>query len=134
MKTYPPRIQEFARRLYADGEGRSINEIREALKRRGYTPKRETILYWVDEEFKAAHLHRQRKYRPPGPARRKGWQLRLERMEELKRDAALSASATARVMKLDFGVDLSRHQVETILAGRCQPKTARRVLYPKAEA
>jgi hypothetical protein len=129
---YPPRILEFSRRLYADGEGHSISAIRMALAKRGYTPSHSTILCWVDDEYREERLRRQRRYRPPGPAHRRGWQWRLERMKELREEVNLSTASIARLMSHDFnGVKLTRHQVETILTGKVSTKTARRLLYPQ---
>lgn len=131
-ETYPPKITEFARRLYADGAGKSISDIRTALEKRGYTPKRDTIRYWVDDEYREEKLHRQRRYRPHGPPPKRGWRLRLDRMEELRHKVRLSYRDIARLMSHDYkDLDLSGCQVEHILKCDTKPRTIRRLLSPK---
>lgn len=129
-ETYPPKVTEFARRLYADGEGASINEIRETLAKRGYTPKRETIRYWVDDEYREEKLHRRRNFRPRGPAPKHGWRLRLERMKVLREKVRLSYRDIARLMSHDFeDLDLTGSQVEHILKGKT--RNIKSVLWPR---
>lgn len=129
---YPAKVTEFARRLYADGEGKSINEIRASLAQRGYAPSRDTIRYWVDEDYREEKLHRQRKYRPHGPARKKTWRLRLERMQELREKVGLSFTSIAALMSHDFeDLELTEHHVRSIFNGSVSNKTVRRLLYPK---
>lgn len=134
-QTYPPRITEFARRLYADGEGRTINEIRAALAKRGYHPGRDTVLYWVDEDFREALLmgqrHRRRRGGPHRPPRRKAWHRRWERMEEL-RNLGLCYRSIAALMSHDFeDLDLSADQVRYMLKGDVDARTMRRNLWPQ---
>jgi len=132
---YPAKVTEFARRLYADGEGKSIDEIRQALAKRGYSPGRSTIRYWVDEEFREEKLHRQRTYRPHGPAQKRAWRLRLERMQELREKVGLSFTSIAALMSHDFDdLELTEHQVRSIFNGTVSQKTVRRLLWPKGAA
>jgi hypothetical protein len=122
-------VVEFARRLTADG--RTVSEVNRALAKLGYTPKSDTVRYWVDEDYREEKLRRQRTYRPPGPARRKAWRLRLDRMRELREQVGLSYTSIAALMSHDFeDIELTEHQVRSIFNGTVSTKTVRRLLYP----
>jgi hypothetical protein len=130
---YPANIREFARRLYQSGW--SAYKIRQNLIARGYdpVPSQNTILCWVDDEYREIQRLNQRRFRPAGPKRARAWEARLDRMRQL-RDAGLSFSSIAIVMTLDFeNVDLSTEQVRYMLKGHAKTATIKRLLWPKGE-
>lgn len=117
--SYPVKVQEFARRLYEDG-GWRICEIRGALAKRGYFPSQSTVSRWCSPELAEADRIKKRQALYPHLKGRKvtlPWEVKLQRMHEL-RNAGLSFHAVAKVMKLDYGIELDRHQSEAILKGR----------------
>jgi hypothetical protein len=129
---YEANVREYARRLAAQN-GWTAYRIRRALIGRiDPLPSEATIRNWIDPDRYEEQLRRERKFRPSGVSAKRGWQLRLERMRELREGAELSASATARVMCLDYGLDLNRWQVEDLLNGRVKKhQTFRKHLYPQ---
>lgn len=130
-RMYPPKVTEYARRLYNDGEGRTVNEIRESLRKLGYEPKRDTVRYWVEPGYAEEKRRRARRFNPPGPAPRKAWRRRLERMEDL-RAAGLSYTNIARVISLDFHeLDLNTEQVRSVLKGNTRDQHIRALLWPE---
>lgn len=135
--SYPANVRTYARRLY-EQNGWGAHQIRKSLMVRGYNPAHTTVLGWIDDDYAQArreaskYAHRRRRGRPSGVKRLHPWDTRLARLRDLRGPVRLSASAAARVMAHDFGVHLSRHQVEAILSGEVKSKTVRRLLYPEA--
>lgn len=129
---YPANVVEFARRLY-EQKGYTITRIRTALQRYGYNPSHTTVLCWVDPEYKASRYAHRNTNRNLGRPRKHAWRHRLERMRKL-RAAGLSQQDIARVMELDFGLSLTRHQVDAFLRGKVSERTIRRNLWPDEAA
>lgn len=128
---YPANVREFARRLY--GHGYTAYRIRKSLIARGYdpAPSQNTILCWVDDEYREIQRLNQRRFLPAGPKRAKAWEARMDRMCAL-RDTGLSYRSIAAVMSLDFeDVELSEHQVRAIFNAETSNRTIRRLLWPK---
>lgn len=135
-RTYPMNVVTFARRLH-EHNGMKAHQIRNALIQRGWSPSHNTVLRWIDEDYadawrEARRIEKRRKRGGlTGKPRRSAWGVRLARMEEL-RDAGLSYEAIAKLAELDFGLTLSRSQIEGILKGKVSGRTIRRLLWPKA--
>lgn len=112
---------ETARRMYA-GEWK-IAQIVRYLADRGHPVRWHTVKRWVDQDFYDRDVERRRiteraRWRLMHPGSQ--WRVitdadKLERLRALRDDADLSLSAIARVIRLDFGDELSRDQIEHAL-------------------
>lgn len=121
-----------ARRMWNAGEGSwTIGEIRAYLTRRGQTVSWATVRAWVDpayaEERRARDRVAQRqRYRQRHGVRPEALKViteveLLERMRQLK-GAELSDAAIAKVMRLDYGQELTKLQVFYALRNGRYPK------------
>lgn len=127
-RRYPVNAIEFARRLYDDGK--TIAEVRAALARHGYYPSHKSVVHWCEPEVREAfNLRRNHKLWPRDQRRRREteWQVKRERMERL-REAGLTFSAIAKVINLDFGLELDAEQARGILRGRIGSQATRLLL------
>lgn len=109
----PARVAAYAQRLY--DHGRSPEYIKHQLGTFGYEVKLDTILSWCDEEYDRARRSLARSRRRQSTTKA-AHLLKHERMKELKQ-IGLSNGAIAKLMKLDFGITLTAHQVRYILSG-----------------
>lgn len=123
---YPARCHEFARRLYEDG--RTIDEILALLARYGHHPAKSTVVYWCKPEAKRRHALKQRQRLYPAKRQPRGaiWWAKYRRMREL-REAGLSHASIAKVIRLDYGDELTGEQIRHLL-DRGGPNSAKRVL------
>lgn len=116
--SYPPKVVEFARRMYEGGK--KPPEIKVALERHGYSPGLTTIRYWVDDELRANHMRKKRDGLYPSwrlNARERRipvWEARRRRLVEL-REVGLSFSSIAKVANHDFGLELTTEQVRGMI-------------------
>lgn len=118
-RRYPARVVKFARQLAE--RGYRPCEIREALSRYGHLPSYHVIALWIDDGYaEAEKLRRRRKPRK----RRHGWEVMRARMREL-RGAGVSYSNIAKVIRLDFGLDLSEDVVRAVVKGTISEPAAR---------
>jgi intein-encoded DNA endonuclease-like protein len=131
---YNANVTEFARRLYED-ENYSVNEVVEALGRRGITPSRSTVLYWCDADAREAHNTKRVALYPDSRRRRReaSWEVKLRRMREL-REVGLSYEAIAKLSRHELGLDIDGETVRTILRGRVSMATAKKRLSVRVES
>jgi hypothetical protein len=125
---YPVKVMRFAQRM--DEEGKTNAEIRAGLARLGYWPSRDTVVRWVDPEHAEYTRVRQRRGRRPHISRRRAWRYRLDRLRAL-RELELSYTALAKLMNFDFGLELTEHQVRSILREWVGERTVQRCLTPE---
>lgn len=129
-KRYPARYHEYARRLYQDG-GYTVPEVIEKLAERGVTPARSTVIGWCRPEVRDAHnLKQKRRLYPSGRRKQRqlSWWAKARRARDL-RDVGISYSAIAKVLALDFSLDLTAEQVRYALS---DPQACRRVFEREA--
>ena len=125
--SYPSNIREFARRLYDDGEYTAYG-IRKALIKRGVrpVPSENTILCWVDPDYREARRASERRGGRPGPKRARAWEARLDRMRELRR-LRISYRQIAALVSHDFDLEIGTEQVRSILKGETRQATIKRL-------
>lgn len=128
---YPAKMREFARRAYI--KGHSAYRIRKFLLAQGCdpVPSASTLLRWVDDEYRETERLKQLRGRPPGPKRAKLWEVRLDRLRQL-RGAGLSFTAIAAVARLDFEIEINPEQVRAIFRGWTSDRTVAHLLHPAA--
>jgi hypothetical protein len=91
-----------------------------------HTPTLTTVSRWIDSDY----AERQRECCRHGRAtmaHRWGWRRRVRRIREL-RDAGLRFPEVVKVLRLDFGLDLTLVQVEKLARGEFGEDFARLVL------
>jgi hypothetical protein len=91
----------------------------------GIAPAATTVRRWIDPDY--AERQRVREQVGGPKMRRWGWRRRLDRVRAL-RDAGLTHRAVAAVMGLDFGLDLSEQQVESLVNEKVSEQGARAAL------
>lgn len=89
------------------------------------TPAATTVRRWIDADY--AERQRMREQTGGVQTRRWGWRRRLARIRQL-READVAFDAIAKLIRLDFGLDLSKLQLERIARGECTEFATRRLL------
>lgn len=83
-----------------------------------------TVRRWVDPDY----ADRQRRSQDQSEWKNRwGWKRRLRRIREL-RDAEITFDAIAKLLRLDFDLDLSKTQVERLARGELSSEATRRLL------
>lgn len=121
-RRHPMTVVTEARRLHNEG-GWNPTEIVDLLARQGITVGRDAVMRWTDPRVaEAARLRSEERNRMHSASKsgRIGHPssspaFKLARMRALREDAGLGYNAIAKVMRFDFGDDLSRGQVEYAL-------------------
>lgn len=91
----------------------------------GSKPARTTVRRWIDPDYA---LRQRESWRSGGvQTRRWGWSRRLRRIREL-RDAEIPFDAITKLVRLDFGLDLDRRQIEHLARGETSDDGARQIL------
>jgi hypothetical protein len=126
LRGYPMPVITRARELGAAGWRAA--KIRQLLATEfpDHSPTLTTVSRWIDEDY----AERQRECCRQGDAtmaHRWGWRRRVQRIREL-REVGLKFPDVARVLRLDFGLDLSVTQVEKLARSEISESAARRLL------
>lgn len=131
---YPPKVQEYARRLH--GEGLTLKEVRAHLAARGYHPGREAVRIWIDPEYRQTRMEKQRENQrrqlrrrgvPPAKGKERLGEYRFKRIEKL-REEGMPFKWIALILRLDHDVDLSPDQVRYMLNGTTSRRSAEALL------
>lgn len=129
---YPVRVVEFARRLYETGK--TISEVREALRKRGYTPAKMTVIHWCIPELRDSHNAKKRygvyascRGRGPRTRRKPAWMAIRERLRHL-RSLGLTFTAITALANDDYGLSLTVEQTRAILNDTLHPVSVRKLL------
>lgn len=130
---YPVRAIEFARRLYEE-QGKTISEVREALRKRGFTPAKTTVIHWCIPEVRDSHNAKSRtgiypscRGRGPRTRRKPAWMAIREQMRHW-RSLSLPFTAVASLTNDAFNLELSAEHTRGILNDTLHPTTIKKLL------
>ena len=122
-----------ARRMH--DAGWAINTIRRYLADRGQNVSWVYVKCWVDDEYRERYRAKERRRQRQEYRRRHGVRPaalkvitpveKFDRLREL-REAGLSQSDTAKVLRLDFGDDVTEHMVRYAEQSGRYPLSARK--------
>lgn len=116
-RRYPPKVMRYARELWE--RGRSIEEIRQRVAPyAGATPSWAAVRRWVDDDYaEAIRLKNRLRMRKGTQHCETASEVVAKRVMAL-RQAGLSFTSIAAVLRLDFGIEVTSEQVRWAVRDR----------------